>query len=135
MAYRQALWITQIKIGDRDIGRFKSWEGGGATSEDSKYDNWDGQIPLGGKKSRENGTAKRLYREEDHALAHWLDNVAIGQDATITRIPVGDDGVPWPGDSIVLKGILLNVKIPDHDQAQDDGGELELEFSLSPVMA
>ena len=134
MAYRAAQWITRIKVGDKDLGRFKSWEGGNVDSEDSKYQNWDGEIVLGGRKSRDDGTAKRLYREADHAIAHWLNNDAIGLAAEITRVPVGDDGEPW-GETIVLKGRLKSVKIPDHDQASDDGGELELGFTLSTTFA
>lgn len=134
MSYRQSQWITSIKVGDVDLGRFKSWEGGGADSEDSKYQNHDGEIVLGGRKTRDNGTAKRLYREADYLLTKWLDGTAIGLPAVITRIPVGDDGQPW-GEPIVLRGKLKAVKIPDHDQEQDDGGELELEFTLSTSIA
>lgn len=134
MPYREAQWITSIKVGDRDLGRFKSWEGADADSDDSKYVDYDGEIPLGGRKTRANGTAKRLYRERDHALAHWLDNEAIGLEAIITRVPVGDDGNPW-GDPIVLSGKLKGVKIPNHDQSSDGGGELELAFTMRPVMA
>jgi hypothetical protein len=132
MPYRQAQWTTSITIGTKLIGNFKSWEGGSVDSEDSKYQNHDGEIVLGGRRTRENGTARRLFKEEDAALVKFLDE-SVGTSAEIVRAPVGDDGVAW-GQSYTLKGKLKSVALPDHDAASEDGGELVLEFSLNSAL-
>jgi len=82
-------------------------------------------VPLGGKRSRNEITLRKLYREGVHAIYRTLDAKAGRGDATVTRSPTDDDGVSW-GNPIINTGILGNVSPPDIDKGSSDGGELEI---------
>jgi hypothetical protein len=125
MPYMQSNWTAHLLIDGQDFGYWAVAEGGGVETEDSTYDDWDGAVPLGGKRSRNEITLRKLYREGVHAIYRTLDAKAGRGDATVTRSPTDDDGVSW-GNPIINTGILGNVSPPDIDKGSSDGGELEI---------
>jgi len=123
--YMQSNWTVQLVINNQDYGFWAVAEGGGIETEDSTYDDWDGAVQLGGKRTRTEITLRKLYRKNVHAIYRTLDALAGRGDATLTRSPTDDDGTSW-GDPIINTGKLGNVSPPDIDKGSSDGGELEI---------
>jgi len=125
MPYMQSNWTVQLLLNNQDYGFWAVKEGGGVETEDSTYDDWDGTVQLGGKRSRNEITLRKLYREGVHAQYRTLDALAGRADATVISSPTDDDGVSW-GTPITNTGKLGNVSPPDVDKGSSDGGEIEI---------
>jgi hypothetical protein len=135
--YGQKNWTVQLTVAGFDIGRWAVAEGGGVSAEDGSYDDWDGPVRLGGKRSRGDVTVRKLYREAVHAMYRWLDaRAGNGKEGkfTLTRTPTDDDGVSW-GDPIIITGIVGEVNPPDVDKGSSDGGELEVVLHCDAALA
>ncbi|MFW6776071.1 hypothetical protein ACOACO_17440 [Nocardioides sp. CPCC 205120] len=79
-------------------------------------------------------TVGRVYeRERDHELARKLRGKVGWAKVTISRQPLGDDGVAW-GTPIVSTGTLSGVTIPETDAESDDVGMLELTVVVTEVI-
>lgn len=125
MPYMQSNWVVHLAVDGQDFGYWAVKEGGGIETEDASYEDWDGEVQLGGKRSRNEITLRKLYREQVHAVYRTLDAKAGAGDVVLTSSPTDDDGVSW-GDPIVNTGKLGNVSPPDVDKGSSDGGELEV---------
>lgn len=125
MPYMQSNWTVHLRVNGTDFGYWAVKEGGGIETEDSTYDDWDGQVQLGGKRSRNEITLRKLYREQVHAVFKTLDALAGRGSVVLTSSPTDDDGVSW-GDPLINTGKLGNVAPPDVDKSSSDGGEIEL---------
>jgi len=134
MPYMQSNWTVHLLVDGQDFGYWAVAEGGGVETEDSSYDDWDGSVQLGGKRSRNEITLRKLYREGVHASYRILDAKAGRADVTVTRSPTDDDGVSW-GNPIVNTGKLGNVSPPDVDKGSSDGGELEITIRPNVALA
>lgn len=134
MPYMQSNWTVHLRVDGQDFGYWAVAEGGGVETEDSTYDDWDGEQQLGGKRSRGEITLRKLYRESVHAVYRTLDAKAGRGNVTLTRAPTDDDGVSW-GDPIVNTGKLGGVKPPDVDKGSSDGGEIELTVRPNVALA
>jgi hypothetical protein len=108
-------------------------EGGGVETEDSTYDDWDGEQQLGGKRTRAEITLRKLYREQVHAIYRTLDAKA-GRGNCVDALADDDDGVSW-GDPIINTGKLGGVKPPDVDKGSSDGGEIEITVRPNVALA
>ena len=125
MPYMQSNWTVHLRLDGQDYGYWAVKEGGGIETEDSSYDDWDGPVQLGGKRTRAEITLRKLYREQVHAVFRRLDARAGRGAVILTVAPTDDDGVSW-GDPIIYTGKLGNVAPPDVDKGSSDGGEIEL---------
>lgn len=137
MPYKESNWTWHLSIDGVDLGYWAEKEGGGVDSEDGEYDDHDGPVMLGGKRTRENLTLRKLYREGVHKMYRWLDaRAGDGQHGRFkaTGTPTGDDGVSW-GDPIVLTGVLKAVTPPDANRGSSDPGKIELELKPDVSLA
>jgi hypothetical protein len=125
MPYMQSNWTVNLQMDGTDYGYWAVKEGGGKETEDATYDDWDGEVQLGGKATRTEITLRKLYREQVHAIFRTLDARAGRGNVIVTQSPTDDDGVSW-GDPIIFTGKLGNVSPPDVDKSSSDGGEIEL---------
>lgn len=125
MPYMQSNWTVHLQLDGQDYGYWAVKEGGGVETEDATYDDWNGEVKLGGKRTRNEITLRKLYREQVHAVYKRLDARAGRGEVVVTTSPTDDDGVSW-GDPIINTGILGNVSPPDVDKGSSDGGEIEL---------
>lgn len=125
MPYMQSNWTVHLRVNGQDYGYWAVKEGGGVETEDSNYFDWDGEVKLGGQRTRTEVTLRKLYRESVHAAYRSLDAQAGRADVVVTSSPTDDDGNSW-GDPIINTGKLGNVSPPDVDKSSSDGGEIEL---------
>lgn len=125
MPYMQNNWTVHLTLDGQDYGYWAAKEGGGIETEDSSYQDWDGEVKLGGQRSRAEITLRKLYREQVHAVYKTLDARAGRGVAVVTSSPTDDDGVSW-GDPIINTGVLGNVTPPTVDKSSSDGGEIEI---------
>ena len=134
MPYKQSQFTVHLAIDNTDLGRWAVKEGAGITTEDPSYPDWNGDVRLGGKRSREDATVRKLYKEEVHAVFRWLDAMAGRGRCVLTVSPERDDGVSW-GTPTVYTGVLGEVTPPDVDKGSSDGAELELVLQLDTELA
>lgn len=134
MPYMQSNWQVHLQLDGIDYGYWAEKEGGGVETEDATYDDWDGQVQLGGKRSRGEITLRKLYRENVHNVFRNLDSRAGRGAVVVTQSPIDDDGVSW-GDPIVMTGKLGNVAPPDVDKGSSDGGLLEITVRPNVALA
>lgn len=134
MPYMQSNWTVHLRVDGQDYGYWAAKEGGGIETEDATYDDWDGEVQLGGKRSRNEITLRKLYREQVHAVYRTLDAKAGRGEVVLTTSPTDDDGVSW-GDPIINTGKLGNVMPPDVDKSSSDGGEIELTIRPNVALA
>lgn len=134
MPYMQSNWTVHLALNNQDFGYWAVKEGGGIETEESSYDDWDGAVQLGGKRSRSEITLRKLYRREVHAVFRTLDALAGFGDAVLTASPTDDDGVSW-GSPLINTGKLGNVAPPDVDKGSSDGGELEITIRPDVALA
>lgn len=125
MPFMKSNWTVHLRVDGQDFGYWAVKEGGGVETEDATYDDWNGQVKLGGKRTRADITLRKLYRREVHSIYRTLDTKAGRGLCVVTSSPTGDDGVSW-GDPIINTGVLGNVMPPDVDKGSSDGGEIEL---------
>jgi hypothetical protein len=139
MPYRQSLWRTQVSVGptgrEYDLGPADKWAGGGGTSDANSYPRANGSVALGGRKTRDDGTATYLYDEKMHSLYRTLDNGVGMFRAVIVRTPLKDDGSPMLGGGFTMTGGLAGISEPDTDYGSNDGAEVELSFNLDAPLA
>lgn len=135
MPYRQSQWRTDVTIGPYPLGLADKWAGGGSDSDTSTYPRASGDVQLGGKKTREDGTATYLYDEAMHAVYKAIDRGAGNLGAVIVRTPLGDDGTPYAGGAFTLKGKVKGVSMPEGDYGSNDGAEVEITFTLDADLA
>jgi hypothetical protein len=137
MPYKESNWNWHLQLDGVDCGYWAEKEGGGVDSEDGSYDDWDGPLMLGGKRTRDDVTLRKGYREAVHRVYRWMDARA-GDGAhgrgVLTGTPVGDDGVSW-GDPIVLTVLLKSVKPPDASKGSSDPGKLEIVLKCDTALA
>jgi hypothetical protein len=141
MPYKESDWTWHLSMGSGtntlDLGYWAEKEGGGVDSEAAIYADWDGDINLGGKRTRDDLTLRKAYKKEVHAVYGTLDaragNGVLG-NCTVTGTPVDDDGVSW-GSPIVLTGVLKSVKPPDSSKGSSDAGKLEIAITCDTVLA
>lgn len=134
MPFMQSNWTVHLRVDGQDFGYWAVKEGGGVETEDATYDDWNGEVQLGGKRSRAEITLRKLYREQVHAVYRTLDAKAGRGDVVLTSAPTDDDGVSW-GDPIINTGKLGNVAPPDVDKGSSDGGEIELTVRPNVALA
>jgi hypothetical protein len=128
---------VQLIVGGVDYGRWAGFDGGEKTSEDSSYDDWDGEQVLAGKLSRDDITLKKGYRREVHAIFRELDG-RVGDhsrgECAVVVSPTGDDGVSW-GNPTTYKGLLRGCTPPTYDKSSSDGSELVVTIKPDPVLS
>lgn len=115
----------------RDLGVFNSWEGGAATSEDTKSRRGGTRVQraLGGPRSIENVTVERDYDlARDHNNIHWLYNATGAAHVVLQKFFTDDNDQPY-GRPMVYTGILINSTAPGHDIDSADVSALSLEVS------
>jgi hypothetical protein len=132
--YMQSNWTVHLQMDGQDYGYWAVREGGGLEVEDAQYDDWDGTVQLGGKRSRAEITLRKLYREQVHAVYKTLDARGGRGDCVVTASPTDDDGISW-GDPIISTGKLGNVTPPAIDKGSSDGGELEITVKANTNLA
>jgi hypothetical protein len=130
----QSNWTVHLMLDGQDYGYWAVKEGGGIETEDSTYDDHDGEVQLGGKRSRNEITLRKLYREGVHAVYKNIDARAGRGVCVLTSSPTDDDGVSW-GNPIINTGILGNVNPPDVDKGSSDGGEIEVTIRPNVALA
>lgn len=130
----QSNWTVHLLIDGQDFGYWAVKEGGGVEAEDATYDDWDGEVQLGGKVTRNEITVRKLYRENVHAVYRTLDAKSGRGACTLTSSPTDDDGVSW-GNPIINTGKLGNVNPPDVDKGSSDGGEIEMTIKPNRALA
>jgi len=134
MPYMQSNWTVHLKLDGQDFGYWAVKEGGGVETEEATYDDWDGEVQLGGKRSRTEITLRKLYREAVHNVFRTLDSKAGFGACVLTSSPTDDNGVSW-GNPIVNTGRLGNVAPPDIDKSSSDGGEIEITIRPDVALA
>lgn len=134
MPYMQSNWTVHLQLNGQDYGYWAVKEGGGIETEDATYDDWDGEVQLGGKRTRAEITLRKLYRKEVHQVFRALDAQAGFGNVVLTSAPTDDDGVSW-GDPIINTGKLGNVAPPDVDKGSSDGGEIEITVRPNVALA
>lgn len=135
MPYRQSQWRTDVTVGQIALGLADKWSGGESDSDGTVYPRASGDVQLGGKKTRSDGTATFLYDEVLHNVYKQIDQGAGVMACTIVRTPVGDDGTPFPGGALTLKGKVKGLSMPEGDYGSNDGAEVEITFTLDADLA
>jgi hypothetical protein len=135
MPMKRSNWTVHLRVAGRDCGYWAAASGGGKTSDDSTYYDWDGEVKLGGQSTREPVELRKLYRRDVHANYDWFDR-QVDNDAAcvITRTPTGDDGISW-GSPIVMQGVLAGCSPPEIEKGSSDGGELTLTVNANAKLA
>jgi hypothetical protein len=115
----------------RDLGVFNSFDGGEATSDDTKVRRGGtrNQRALGGPKSIGNVTLARDYDlARDHNNIHWLYNAVGAARVTAQHFFTDDNDQPY-GRPLIYTGVLIRSTKPGHDIDSADVANLELEVS------
>lgn len=137
---KRSNWLAQLKVqnpdtGDWvDLGQWAVLEGGGVGADESLYHDWDGPQQLGGVRTRESATAKRLYGRNANEVYSTLDRWVGSSRIELSRAATDDRGV-IVGEVIRYTGILGGAKLPDVEKGSSDGGEIELVLQLDADLA
>lgn len=141
MPYKESNWTWNVKMGSGanalDLGYWAEKEGGGIDSEDAMYADWDGDLVLGGKRTRGDLTLRKAYRKEVHDVYAELDRRAGNGSTgacTVVGTPVDDDGTAW-SNPIVLTGVLKTVNPPDSSKGSSDAAKLEVVIKCDTALA
>jgi hypothetical protein len=123
---------VSVSIENIPFGVWDKLEGGAVDSEETKY--YPGgmrpQVSLGGRKTTDNITVRRLYRlSRDHDEAKRFVNWVGSANVVVTKQPMDLDGNPY-GLPIVYSGTLKRVEFPDHDSESSDAGLISLEVTV-----
>lgn len=116
----------------RDLGVFDTWSGGDVTADNTKHrrGGMGPQVAIGGPSTVEDVTITRDYDPpRDHGHAHWLSS-AVGKARVVAIKTVLDDDNVAFGAPIVIRGILIGYKNPEHDS--DSGDTAFVELVVSP---
>lgn len=141
MPYKESDWTWHLLMGAGanaiDLGYWAEKEGGGVESDSTTYADWDGDLTLGGKRTRSDVTLRKAYRREVHSVYRTLDARAgdgtLGA-CTLTGTPTDDDGTSW-GSPIVITGVLRTVNPPDSSKGSSDAARLEIVVSCDTALA
>lgn len=132
---RSDTYNVTLSIDGVNYGTFDKMEGGDVDSEEYTYKpgGMAAPVSLGGSRSVENVTLRRLYRlARDHSITQRLfDKVGKGE-CVVTKQPLDVDGNVW-GSPIVTRGTLKRVSTPDHDSESTDPGLLEIEITVDGI--
>jgi hypothetical protein len=115
----------------RDLGVFNSFDGGEATSDDTKVRRGGTrtQKALGGPRSIGNVTIARDYDlARDHNNIHWL-YAATGSARVVLQDFFTDDNDAPYGRPVIYTGVLIRSSKPGYDIDSADVAKLELEVS------
>jgi hypothetical protein len=138
---KRSNWIAQVKVEDPDspgtwvdLGRWAVLEGGGVSSEENVYHDWDGPQQLGGVKTREAATLRRLYGRNAQEVYSQLDGWVGMARVEMSRVATDDRGVAV-GEVVRYTGRLGGAKLPDVEKGSSEGGEIELTLHLDAALA
>jgi hypothetical protein len=115
----------------RDLGVFNTFDGGEATSDDTKVRRGGTrtQTALGGPKSIGNVTVGRDYDlARDHNNIHWLYGAVGAARVNCQKFFTDDNDAPY-GRPLIYTGVLIRSTAPGHDVDSSDVANLELEVS------
>lgn len=115
----------------RDLGVFNTFDGGEASSEDTKIRRGGTRVQtaLGGPRSIGNVTVGRDYDlARDHENIHWLYN-SVGAARVTAQYFFTDDNDAAYGRPMIYTGVLIGSTKPGHDIDSADVANLELEIS------
>jgi hypothetical protein len=136
MPYRQSLWATDVTVAGVHLGLADKWSGGEKTSDSNMYMRAGGNVNLGARATRGDGTATFLVDETLDSQLRALDSGVGQSDAVIVRYALRDDGItPMTGRRYTLTGKLKEVPQPDGDYGSSDGATVDLQFSLDADLA
>lgn len=139
-ANKRSNWKAILRVQDPDsqawvdLGEYAVAEGGGISADASLYHDWDGPQQLGGIRSREDMTLRRLYGRNANEVYTQLDRWTGRARVQVARTATDDRGVAV-GEVIRYTGILGGVSLPDLDKGSNDGGEIELTLQLDADLA
>jgi hypothetical protein len=129
---RADTWRVTLSLNGINFGVFDVKEGGDVDSDETTYKpgGMEDPVGLGGSRTVENVTLRRLYRlGRDHEQSQRLIDFTGKARAVITVQPLDIDGNTW-GRPIVYRGVLRRVSFPDHDSNSGDAALLELEITI-----
>lgn len=133
-------WIAQLEVQNPEtgewvpLGEFAVLEGGAISADASEYHDWDGPVKLGGVRSRDDATVKRMFGRHANEIAARLDAWVGVARIKLSRTPT--DGLGRTnGDALRYTGLLGGVKLPDIDKGSADAGEIELTLHLDAALA
>jgi len=133
-------WLVQLKVQDPDsaawvdLGKWAVLEGGNVSAEESTYQDWDGLVQLGGIRTREGATVRRLYGRNANEIYSQLDAWVGRARIELSRASTDDRGVV-NNELIRYTGLLGGAKLPDVEKGSSDGGEIELTLHLDADLA
>lgn len=138
--YKRSNSKAQLEVQDPDTGAWvnlREWavlEGAGIGAEESTYHDWDGLVQLGGIRTREAATVRRLYGRHADEVYSQLDRWVGLSQVRLSRVLTDDRGV---ANSEVLSytGRLGGAKLFDQDKGSSDAGEIELTLHLDTTLA
>lgn len=127
---REDTYEVSLTIDGVNFGIWDGISGGAINSAELKFrpGGMRPQRSLGGSKTVENVTLKRLNDEEVMAMMPALED-KVGNGACVaSKQLLTPKGAPI-GSPLVYTGTLQSVNPPDHDSESDDAGMLEIEIS------
>ncbi|WP_217913236.1 hypothetical protein [Miltoncostaea marina] len=137
---KRSNWLVALKVQDPDtavwvdMGKWAVLEGGGVTSDEALYHDWDGPQQLGGVRSREDATVRRLYGRHANEVYSQLDSWVGRARVELARAATGDTGATV-GETIRYTGVLAGASLSDVEKGSSDGAELELVMQLDANLA
>lgn len=137
---KRSNWVSQVKVQNPDsgewidLGQWAVVEGGGVSSDSTKYHDWDGEQNLGGVRTREDMTVKRLYGRHANEVYSQLDRWCGSALIEASRAATDDRGV-IVGEVLRYTGMLGGAKLPDQEKGSNDAGEIELTLQLDADLA
>lgn len=126
-----------VMIDGEPTGVWDKKTGGGIDSEETKYPpgGMGQEIPLGGRRTRDNITLQRLFKlDRDLPLIKTWDALAGRAECVVNDQPLDNDGNPF-GSPLVYTGVLKAVAVPDHDSESDDAALVSIEISTGGTLA
>lgn len=132
---RQDQYAVTVVVGGRNLGIFDKFDGGGMTSETTKYrpGNMGAEITLGGYRSVDDITVSRLYvLTRDHPQMGFLMGNTGKADVTVIKQPLDANGNVF-GSALVYRGSLQAVTPPPADSESSDAALLELVITSAQV--
>lgn len=137
---KRANWTVELTATDpdtgaaRNLGRWAVLEGGGVTSEDATYHDWDGEVRMGGVRSREDITLRRGYGRHAAPAYRVLDSWVGRARVVLSRVATDDRGVTIE-EPVTYTGILSGAKLPDVEKGSSEAGEIELTIQADADLA
>ena len=137
MSSTQSSVRVDITIGGVHVGIADKWSGGEKTADVNTYIRSTGEMLLGGPCTRGDGKATYLFDENMYGIYAKLDAMVGRGDksAVIGITPLADDGTPWAGANIKVKGVLKTLPPPPSDWTSNNAAEIELDFAMQAELA